>query len=100
MRIATRSNEARYKKKMTSWTRPFSLSRIAFQTAAICVVTFSGATASAMEWAKFGKMIGVQPVSVVRKSYLLFSSKTGANPNTIASLAEDFIEFLDKEKRL
>jgi len=49
---------------------------------------------------KDGKMIGVQPVSVVRKSYLLFSSKTGANPNTIASLAQDFIEFLDREKRL
>lgn len=44
---------------------------------------------------KDGRLIGTQPISIVKKSYLLRSSKYGDNPRTMSELADDFLHLID-----
>lgn len=49
---------------------------------------------------KDGRVVGAHPVSVVKKSYLLRSSKRGDNPGTMSDLVDDFLHFINIENQL
>lgn len=49
---------------------------------------------------KDGRLVGARPISVIKKSYLLRSSKRGDNAGTMSDLVSDFLHFIDTEKQL
>ena len=48
---------------------------------------------------KDNQVTGIRMGSVVKKSYVLHSSKDGDSRKSMASMAQDFVEFLEKENR-
>lgn len=46
-----------------------------------------------------GRVVGVTPLSVVDKRYLLVSTRQGASPGTMSELAEDFSRYLESQQR-